>query len=93
MALAQRMRASGYAVPGMQNVGARAPSRSEVRVQGASVQGWGRWLGRLLGEVTGEPARISTLRSTRPAKDTFEIWFDKDLCTSEQRRAPGCGPA
>ena len=89
--LAQRIRAAGYEVPGIEKVGAaRAPSRSEVRVQGASIQGWGRWLQKIVGETAGEPARLSTLRAAKPAVDTYEIWFDKTLCLTPQRRAPGC---
>ncbi len=89
-ALAERMRASGYAVPALENVGARAPARSEVRVQGGSVQGWGRWLSKVVGDFAGEPAALSTLRGVRPANDTFEIWLDKDLCVAAQRQRPLC---
>lgn len=88
-ALAARIRASGYEVPDIELVGARAPAQTEVRVQGGSAPGWGRWLAKVLGEVTGEPAKLSTLRATRPATDTFEIWLDKDLCAV--RRVPACG--
>jgi hypothetical protein len=87
-ALAARIRAAGYTVPGIENVGARAPSRSEVRVQGASVQGWGRWLDKIVAEFSGEDVRTSTLRSARPRTDTFEIWLDKDLCVT--RQVPAC---
>jgi tetratricopeptide (TPR) repeat protein len=89
-ALAERMRASGYAVPALENVGARAPARSEVRVQGGSVQGWGRWLSKVVSDFAGEPAAMSTLRGVRPANDTFEIWLDKDLCVAAQRQRPLC---
>lgn len=91
-ALAERIRASGYAVPTVEHVGARAPSRSEVRVQGGSVQGWARWLSKIVGDYSGEPAGISTLRGARPANDTFEIWLDKDLCVTAQRQVPRCSP-
>jgi hypothetical protein len=87
-ALAERLRAAGYAVPAVEVVGARAPMRSEVRVQGGSSPGWGRWLAKVVGEVTGEPARLATLRSARPGNDTYEIWLDKDLCLT--RRVSGC---
>lgn len=87
-ALAVRIRAAGYTVPGIENVGTRAPSRSEVRVQGASVQGWGRWLDKIVAEFSGEAVRTSTLRSARPRTDTFEIWLDKDLCVT--RQVPAC---
>ena len=87
--LAERFRASGYAVPGIENVGARAPSRSEVRAQGASVLGWGRWLAKVVGETGAETAPVLTLRGVHPAVDTFEVWLDKDLCRT--RRVPACG--
>jgi hypothetical protein len=89
-ALADRIRASGYAVPAIEHVGARAPGRSEVRVQGSSVQGWGRWLGKIVSDFAGEPATLSTLRGVHPANDTFEIWLDKDLCVAAQRQRPLC---
>ena len=88
--LAQRIRAAGYEVPGIEKVGARAPSRSEVRVQDASIQGWGRWLQKIVGDVAGEPAQLNTLRAAKPAVDTYEIWLDKALCTTPQRQPPGC---
>ena len=87
-ALALRIREAGYTVPAVENVGARAPSRSEVRVHGASLQGWGRWLDKIVGEFSGETVRASTLRTTRPRTDTFEIWLDKDLCVT--RQMPAC---
>ncbi len=89
-ALAERIRASGYAVPAIEHVGARAPGRSEVRVQGGSVQGWGRWLSKIVSDFAGEPASLSTLRGVHPANDTFEIWLDKDLCVAAQRQRPLC---
>lgn len=89
-ALAERIRASGYTVPAIEHVGARAPGRSEVRVQGGSVQGWGRWLGKIVSDFAGEPATLSTLRGVHPANDTFEIWLDKDLCVAAQRQRPLC---
>jgi hypothetical protein len=92
LALGARIRAAGYAVPAIENVGARAPSRSEVRVHGASAPGWGRWLAKIVGERSGESATITTLRGVRPVNDTFEIWLDKDLCVSAQRRVPACEP-
>jgi hypothetical protein len=87
-ALADRLRAAGYAVPAVEVVGARAPARSEVRLQGGSSPGWWRWLAKVVGEVTGEPAHLATLRSARPDNDTCEIWLDKDLCHT--RRVSGC---
>jgi hypothetical protein len=92
LALGARIRAAGYAVPAIENVGARAPSRSEVRVHGGSAPGWGRWLAKIVGERSGEPVTITTLRGVRPANDTFEIWLDKDLCVGAQRRVPACEP-
>jgi hypothetical protein len=52
------------------------------------VQGWGRWLDKIVAEFSGEDVRTSTLRSARPRTDTFEIWLDKDLCVT--RQVPAC---
>lgn len=87
--LAMRIRAAGYTVPAAEKVGDRAPARTEVRVQGGSAPGWGRWLAKVVGETTDETVQPSTLRAARPANDTFEIWLDKDLCVT--RRVAACG--
>lgn len=87
--LAARLRAAGYTVPDAEVVGKRAPARTEVRTQGGSAPGWGRWLAQVLAELTGEPPKLSVLRAARPATDTFEIWLARDLCGA--RRVPACG--
>jgi tetratricopeptide (TPR) repeat protein len=90
-ALAVRLRAAGYDAPGIERVDARAPAQSQVRVQGKSERGMARWLAKVLRDVDGEAVAVQTLRNASPKTDTFEIWFDRDLCTA-QRPAPQCAP-
>jgi hypothetical protein len=88
-ALAVRLRAAGYDAPGIELVSGRAPSRSVVRVQGKSDRGLARWLAKVVHDADGEAVPVQTLRNANPRVDTFEIWFDRDLCTA-QRTAPQC---
>jgi len=88
-ALAVRLRAAGYDAPGIELVEGRSPSRSEIRVQGKSERGLARWLAKVVHDADGETVPVETLRNARPATDTFEIWFDRDLCTA-QRTVPQC---
>ena len=88
-ALAVRLRAAGYDAPGIELVEGRSPSRSEMRVQGKSERGLARWLAKVVHDADGETVPVQTLRNARPATDTFEIWFDRDLCTA-QRTVPQC---
>ncbi len=88
-ALAVRLRAAGYDAPGIELVQGQSPSRSEVRVQGKSERGFARWLAKVVHDADGETVPVQTLRNARPATDTFEIWFDRDLCTA-QRTVPQC---
>lgn len=80
-ALAVRLRAAGYDTPAIELVGARAPATGAIRVQGRSDRGLARWLARVAGEAGGESMTVQTLRNVNPHTDTFEIWFDRDLCT------------
>lgn len=89
--LAVRLRAAGYDAPGIELVGARAPANGAIRVQGRSDRGFARWLARVTGEAGGEAVAVQTLRNVNPRTDTFEIWFDRDLCTPERRIAK-CAP-
>lgn len=88
-AIGARLAAAGYAVPAVEKVGARAPSRTEVRIQGGSAPDWGRWLAKVVGELTAGPVKLGSLHSVRPATDTFEIWLAPELCVS--RHVPACG--
>ena len=89
-ALAVRLRVAGYEAPGIEFVGTRAPARSQIRVQGKSDRGFARWLAKVVGDADGETVAVQTLRNAAPSTDTFEIWFDRDLCTTE-RNLPKCG--
>src|SRR5262249_23657357 len=79
--LGTRLRAS-YQVPGAEVVGTRAPSRTEIRVQGRSDRSLARWMQKIAEEVTGGPVAITTLKNAKPKQDTFEIWLAANLCTN-----------
>ncbi len=89
-ALAVRLRVAGYEAAGIELVGARAPASSQIRVQGKSDRGFARWLAKVVGDADGAAVAVQTLRNAAPSTDTFEIWFDRDLCTAE-RNLPKCG--
>jgi len=95
-ALAARLRAAGYLVPPVEDIsrkpGLAAPLRSEVRVQGASDQTLARWLLKVTGQAVGAPVNLGTLRGAKPGTDTFEIWFDADLCAPQGRPVAACTP-
>jgi tetratricopeptide (TPR) repeat protein len=89
-ALKRRLTASGYDVPGIENVGDKAPARSEIRTQGNSEQGLTRWQARAMDNMgLGEP-KLTVLRKASPKVDSYEIWFERELCAT--RVVPGCGP-
>ena len=90
LALARRFRASGYDAPAVELVGARAPARTELRIQGRSERGYARWITRLLAEAIEAEPRVSTLRSARPSSDTYEIWFGRELCVAGGREVAAC---
>jgi hypothetical protein len=85
-----RLASMGYGAPGIENVGARAPARTEVRTQGASDPALARWMAQHLGKVTQAEVAVRTLRQAQPKTDTYEIWFDKDLCLTPARTVPAC---
>ena len=87
--LARRLNGSGYDVPGAENVGDKAPAtRTEIRTQGNSEQGLTRWQARLMQNLgVGEP-KLTVLRKAAPKVDTYEIWFDRELCV--KRIVAGC---
>jgi hypothetical protein len=77
--IVQRLRASGYAAPAVEVVGARAPAHTELRVQGKSDRAYSRWIAKVINDVTGATAAVSPLRSAQPKVDTYEIWLGRDL--------------
>ena len=86
-----RQASMGYSVPGIENVGAaRAPARTEVRAHGASDPALARWMAQHLGKLTQAEVTVRTLRTARPKTDTYEVWFDKDLCVTPARTVPAC---
>jgi hypothetical protein len=89
-ALAVRLRVAGYEAAGIELVGTRAPASSQIRVQGKSDRGFARWLAKVVRDADGEAVAVQALRNAAPSTDTFEIWFDRDLCTAE-RNLPKCG--
>jgi hypothetical protein len=89
--LAVRLRAAGYDTGAIELSAERAPSRSAVRVQGRSDRGFARWLAKVAGEADGELVAVQTLRNADPKIDTYEIWFDRDLCARGGRRNANCG--
>ncbi len=86
-----RFSAMGYGAPGIENVGlARMPARTEVRTQGASDPALARWMAQHLGKLTQAEVAVRALRQAQPKTDTYEIWFDKDLCITPARTVPAC---
>jgi TIR domain len=86
-----RLAALGYSAPGIENTGiARLPARTEVRLQGTSDPALARWMAQHLGKLTQAEVPLVTLRRARPLTDTYEIWFDKELCLTPARTVPAC---
>ncbi len=86
-----RLAAVGYSAPGIENVGiARLPARTEVRLQGMSDPALARWMAQHLGKLTQAEVPLLTLRRAQPKTDTYEIWFDKELCLTPARTVPAC---
>ena len=91
-ALATRLRSFGYAAPGIELVGDRAPLKTEVRVQGKSDRSYARWVTKVVAEVVDPQTSTHALRNANPKTDTFEIWFDRALCAPGGRQLAGCKP-
>ena len=91
-ALATRLRSFGYAAPGIELVGGRAPLMTEVRVQGKSDRSYARWCAKVVAEVVDAQTSTHALRNAKPKTDTFEIWFDRALCAPGGRQLAGCKP-
>ena len=89
-ALALRLRTFGYEAPGIELVGDRAPQKTEVRVQGKSDRSYARWVTKVVGEVVDAQTSTHALRNAQPKTDTFEIWFDRQLCAPDGRQLAGC---
>ncbi len=86
-----RLAAMGYSAPGIENVGtARLPARTELRLQGMSDPALARWMAQHLGKLTQAEVPLVTLRRAQPKTDTYEIWFDKELCLTPARIVPAC---
>ena len=77
--IVQRLRSSGYAAPAIEVVGARAPARTELRVQGKSDRAYSRWIAKVVTDVTGAPPAVSPLKNAKPKVDTYEIWLGREL--------------
>ena len=90
-AVVARLASVGYSAPGIENVGAaRLPARTEVRMQGASDPALARWMAQHLGKLTQSEVAVRTLRQAQPKTDTYEIWFEKELCITPARTVPAC---
>ena len=93
-AVVAKLASLGYSAPGIENVGAaRAPARTEVRMQGASDPALARWMAQHLSKLTQSEVAVRTLRRAQPKTDTYEIWFEKDLCLTPARTVPACNGA
>jgi hypothetical protein len=87
-ALAVRLRVAGYEAAGIELVGARA-CEQQIACR-ARRRGFARWLAKVVRDADGGAVAVQALRNAAPSTDTFEIWFDRDLCTAE-RNLPKCG--
>ncbi|MDP4301467.1 tetratricopeptide repeat protein [Leptothrix discophora] len=90
MRLATQLAEAGWRVPELALVGDQAPSRTEIRSQGASHQGLARWMRRMSSDQVGQTADLVHLRLARPAGDVYELWLDRDLCRPGARQVDGC---
>lgn len=89
-ALALKLRSFGYEAPAIEQVDARAPEATQVRVQGKSDRSYARWVAKVVGEAVGAPPASSALRNASPKTDTYEIWFGRSLCAPGGLPIAGC---
>lgn len=90
--LARQLAEAGYVTPPIEVTGeARAPARPGLRSQGGSDPDLARWCQQALARAVGAEADLAWLRNARPSTDTYEIWFDKNLCAPGGRVLPDCG--
>jgi hypothetical protein len=90
--LARQLAEAGYFTPPIEVTGeARAPARPSLRSQGGSDPDLARWCQQALARAVGAEADLAWLRNARPSTDTYEIWFDKNLCAPGGRALPDCG--
>lgn len=88
--LASRLERAGYDVPGIENIGAKAPRQTDLRAQGASNPGLARWMRKVITETTGAPVALRVLQRAQPAIDTYEIWLGQDLCVAADAQPSDC---
>ena len=63
-----------------------------MRVQGKSDRSYARWVAKVVTEVVDAQITTAALRNAKPNTDTFEIWFDRQLCAPDGRQLAGCKP-
>lgn len=89
--LVSRLAGMGYSAPGIENVGAaRAPAHTEVRTQGPSDPALARWMAQHVARLVAAEVPVRALPRAEPKTDTYEIWFDKDLCVTPARMVDAC---
>jgi tetratricopeptide (TPR) repeat protein len=88
--LSSRLERAGYLVPGIANIGSKAPKQTDLRVQGASNPGLARWMNKVIAETTSTPVALRLLQRAQPAIDTYEIWLGQDLCVAVDQQPPEC---
>ena len=89
-ALALKLRSFGYEAPAIEQVDARAPEATQVRVQGKSDRSYARWVTKVVGEAVSAQPATSALRNASPKTDTYEIWFGRSLCAPGGLVVAGC---
>jgi hypothetical protein len=89
--VAARLASAGYSMPGIENVGpAKSPAATQIRSQGSSDPALARWMAKHLSNLLDTEVAVVTLRQAKPETDTYELWFDRELCVSAARTPPAC---
>ena len=88
--LAGRLRQAGYDVPDIENIGNKAPARTDLRSQGFSNLGLARWMAKAVGEAGGTPVGVQVLRRAKPSVDTYEVWLGRELCVAPDQQPAAC---